>query len=185
MLVLDCTQNQYVELPDEGIPCLEDLNNCTNGFTFNLELQFTKLDPAEKTYILSSGGDVETASGMAIYIQSSQLIFGVKQSMFHWTGKYDLTGKLKLNQWYRYEISWSLTSGISVIIDGYEVIKEKVWTPSPGIPATNPVFIGKTANASSSSCMNVRDLFTWTIHREVLVDQGILPGDSCLHKFTI
>lgn len=176
VLVLDCSQNQSVELPDKGVPCLEDLQNCKKGFTFTLEIEFTKLDPAEKTYILSSGGDVETASGMAIYIQSNQLIFGVKQGFYHWTGKYDLTGKVKLNQWYKYEISWSLTNGIAVIIDGIQVIHETAWTPSPFIPTTNPVFIGTTANANTTSCMNVRDLFTWTIHREVLVEQGILPG---------
>ena len=176
-LVLDCSKNQYVELPDSGIPCIEDLDNCKKGFTFKMQLQFTQIDTAEKTYILSSGGDVETASGMAIYIQSSQLIFGVKQSFFHWSGKYDLTGKLNLSQWYKYEISWSYEKGISVIIDGYQVINEPQWTPSPGIAKTNPVLIGKTADSNTTSCMNVRDLFTWTIHREVLVDQGILPGD--------
>lgn len=181
VLVLDCSQHQYVELPDKGIPCLEDLDKCDKGFTFTLQIQFTKLDPSEKTYILSSGGDVETASGMAIYIQSYQLIFGVKQNVFHWTGKYDLSGKVKLDEWYKYEISWSVTTGISVVIDGYEVIKEKAWTPSPSIPKSNPVFIGATANPNSTSCMNVKDLFTWTVHREVLVDHGVLPGDNIVH----
>jgi len=177
ILILDCAKQQYVELPDQGIPCLEDLGNCHAGFTFKMQVQFTALDAAEKTYLLSSGGDVETASGMAIYIQSYQLTFGVKKGMFHWTGKYDLTGTVSINAWYAYEISWSETTGLLVLINGFQVIKETSMTPAPSIAHTNPVLIGKTAGNDYTACMHIKDLFTWTVHREVLVDQGILPGD--------
>lgn len=98
-LILNCTKHQSVELPDRGIPCLQDLQNCKKGFTFTLEIKFTKLDPVDITYILSSGVDVETATGMGIYIQNNQLIFTVRQDFYHWTCKFDQTGKVRLNQW--------------------------------------------------------------------------------------
>lgn len=175
-LVLDCSKQQYVELPDKGIPCLESLEDCNDGFTFKLEVLFTKLEPAKKIYILSSGGDVVGSSGMAIYTHSYQLIFGVKLGLNHWTGRYDMTGIIKENQWYKFEVSWNVTKGILVLIDGYEVIKTSYWTPSPVIAKTNPVLIGKTEGSNDTACIKVRDLFTWTTHREVLVDQGIVQG---------
>jgi len=175
-LTLNCNAHQYIELPDSGVPCLENLSSCDKGFTFKLTLMFTDLNSAEKTYILSSGGDVAFNSGMGIYVHNYQLIYGVKKGFYHWVGSYNMSNSLKLNTWYNYEISWSLKSGVSVIIDGIEVIHVTAWSPSPGVEKTNPVLIGKTTGANTTTCMKIRDLFTWTASRDILVDHGVLPG---------
>ncbi|KAL4231419.1 hypothetical protein ACF0H5_008996 [Mactra antiquata] len=137
---------------------------------------FTKIDVAEKTYIVSSGGDVAGSSGMAIYLHSNILIFGVKKGIFHWTGTYNMSGIVQENVWYKMEISWNQDKGIKVLIDGFIVILETKATPSPSNSNTHPVLIGKTEGSNYTSCIKVRDLFTWTTHREILVDHGVLPA---------
>ena len=166
---------QYVELPDKGIPCLEKLSDCKNGFTMKLEVKFTHVDVTKKTYILSSGGDKSGTSGTALYLQSNQLIFAVKQGIFHWTGSCNVTSLIKTNVWYSIEVSWSM-KGITVIINGNKVIDQTRGTPYPGTSVTHPVLIGKTEGANYTAYMMVRNLFTWTASREILVSHGVVNG---------
>ena len=167
---------QYVELPDKGIPCLEDIGNCTNGFTIKLEVKFTHIDVTKKTYILSSGGDKSGSSGTALYMQSNQLIFAVKQGVFHWVGTCNITDLIQLSAWYSIELSWSMKTGASVVINGKKVIEETTRKPYPGTAVTHPVLIGKTQGANYTAFMLVRNLFTWTASREILVSHGVVPG---------
>ena len=173
-LVLNGTK-QYVELPDKGIPCLEKMADCHNGFTMRLEVKFTQIDVTKKTYIISSGGDKSGTSGTALYLQGNQLVFAVKQGIFHWTGACNVTTMIKLNVWYNIEVSWSM-KGITAVINGHLVINETGGTPYPGTSVTNPVLIGKTEGANYTAYMMIRNLFTWTTSREVLVSQGVIDG---------
>ena len=173
-LVLNGTK-QYVELPDKGIPCLEKISACKNGFTMQLEVKFTHIDVTKKTYILSSGGDKSGTSGTALYLQGNQLVFAVKQGIFHWTGSCNVTSLIKLNIWYNIQVSWSM-KGITVVIDGKLAIYETLGTPYPGTSVTHPVLIGKTEGANYTAYIMIRNLFTWTTTREVLVSQGVING---------
>lgn len=167
--------NQYVELPDKGIPCLEKIADCQNGFTMKLEVKFTHIDVTQTTYILSSGGDVTGSSGTALYMQSNQLVFAVKQGTFHWVGTCNITSLIQINTWYNIEVSWSL-KGLFVIINGQRVIEQTKPTPYPGTSVTHPVLIGKTFGANYTAYMMVRKLFTWTASREILVSHGVVSG---------
>ena len=177
-LVLDCSKSQYVELLDHGIPCLQDLDNCQKGFTFHLEALFTKIDLQEKTYILTSGGDQNAYNGLALYLHSNLLTYGVKKGMKHWAASANIQNVIGTNTWHMFEISWMEQTGLLVLINGFEVIKEKGWTPSPGRSHSNPVLIGKSIDNNYTSCMKVRNLYTWTIQREILVTSGVLQGMS-------
>ena len=174
-LVLNGTK-QYLELPDKGIPCLEDIGKCSNGFTMKLEIKFTHIDTTQKTYIISSGGDKSGTSGTALYIQSNQLVFAVKQGTFHWVGTCNTTSLIHLSLWYHLELSWSFTAGASVVMNGKKVIEETIGKPYPGKSVTHPVLIGKTEGTNYTAFMWVRNLFTWTASREILVSHGILAG---------
>ena len=174
-LVLNCSR-QYVELPDKGIPCLENMGSCKNGFTVKLEVKFTSIDVLQKTYVLSSGGYMSGTSGTALYLLGNQFVFAVKQGMFHWVGTCNITSLIQTDVWYNIEVSWSMT-GIIVYLDGKKVIDETKGTPYPGTSVTHPVLIGKTEGSNYTACMHVRNLFSWTASREILVSHGVVPGN--------
>lgn len=59
------TENGFVTVNSTGFNfCLADINTCSSGFTFILNVKFHYL--LDGTYILSSGGDLQNHTGRDI-----------------------------------------------------------------------------------------------------------------------
>ncbi|KAL3863376.1 hypothetical protein ACJMK2_005133 [Sinanodonta woodiana] len=169
---------QSVELPDQGIPCLQDLKNCTHGFTFKLEVNFLHINTTQHTYLLSSGGNVENTSGIAFYLSQGKLACAVKMNGTHWIS--NMAIQFNTENWYTFQISWTPLNGCTVLLDRYRLNMTMQVISTSVTFKTHPVFIGSSHNVTSTAFMKVRNLYTWTANRETLISNGMITDDELL-----
>ena len=167
---------QYLELPNKGIQCIQDLTTCDNGFTLSVELKFlTTISTNEKQYIFSSGGDIVNSSGIALYLWHGELYCSAKWNKQIWTAKKKLT--FTHTDWHTYQVSWNIKNGFIVFVDGDKFMSHSVHLPNPIQQLIHSLLIGKGFQTNVTTFMDIKNLFVWTASRDVLINQSIITGN--------
>ncbi|XP_071167716.1 uncharacterized protein [Mytilus edulis] len=174
VLILNTT-GQYVELPNKGIECIQDMTKCESGFTLSLEIKWLDMNSTNKRYIFSSGGDKVNNSGLALYLWHGELYCAAKKDKTIWTAKSKLN--VKAGDWHSYQVSWNKKDGFVVYLDGHIFMEHTIQLPNPAQPGTFPLLIATTPGYSETSLMEVRNLYTWTASRDVLIN------NTCITEF--
>ncbi|VDI09439.1 Hypothetical predicted protein, partial [Mytilus galloprovincialis] len=174
VLILNTT-GQYVELPNKGIECIQDMTKCESGFTLSLEIKWLDINSTNKRYIFSSGGDKVNNSGLALYLWHGELYCSAKKDKTIWTAKSKLN--VKAGEWHSYQVSWNKKDGFVVYLDGQTFMLHSIKLPNPAQPGTFPLLIATTPGYNETSLMEVRNLYTWTASRDVLINH------TCITEF--
>lgn len=182
VLVLNKT-GQYVELPNTGLQCLQDLTSCDNGFTLNVEIKFLNSTITDKQYIFSSGGDMVGTSGIALYLWKMELYCAVKWNKIIWTSK----SKIHFNhtEWHTYQVSWNEADGFIVYVDGHLFMNHTIRLPNPNQPDVHSLLIAKGHGSTSTTFLDIRNLFAWTASRDVLIHQHIIQEYTTVKATTV
>lgn len=171
---------QFVELPNHGLECIQDMTKCEHGFTLSAEIKLMDLNSTDKRYIFSSGGDQVGASGLALYLWHGELYCSTKKDNFMWTAKQKLN--VKVGEWHTYQVSWNKKDGFIVYLDGKEFMSHSIKLPNPDQPTVYPLYIASAPNHTfSSTAMEVKNLFTWSASRDSLIGQGCITGNARAH----
>ncbi|XP_012936923.1 uncharacterized protein LOC101852371, partial [Aplysia californica] len=170
VLVID-EDGEYVDMGTTGIPCLDDITSCNSSFNFRLTFIITKIS-TQPNYILSSGGELNNATGISLYYFDDKIYFWVKDgTMMH---RKFLDRTLEENTWYTLDASWdSNTKKIDVYLDGQEV--KGLQFPSSPTPSTMDKYsllIAKSPEKPSSTRMNILLFRFWEETRTQLVKDG-------------
>lgn len=173
VLVLNTT-GQYVELPNKGIECIQDMTKCQNGFTLSLEIKWLDINSTNKRYVISSGADKVNNSGLAMYLWHGELYCAAKKDNIIWTAKEKLN--VKEGDWHSYQISWNMKDGFKVFLDGHIFMEHSIKLPNPAQPGTFPLLIAGTPGYAETSLMEVRNLYSWTASRDVLINNTCITG---------
>ncbi|XP_060084593.1 uncharacterized protein LOC132563855 [Ylistrum balloti] len=171
ILVLNTT-GQYVELPNTGMQCLQDLTTCDNGFTLSVEIKFLNSTITDKQYIFSSGGDQLNTSGIALYLWMGELYCAVKWNKFMWTSKLKI--HFSHTEWHTYQVSWNEVDGFIVYIDGHLFMNHTIKLPNPTQPDIHSLLIAKGHGSSITTFIDIRNLYAWTASRDVLIHEHII-----------
>lgn len=173
VLILNTT-GQYVELPNKGIECIQDMTKCESGFTLSLEIKWLDMNSTNKRYIFSSGGDKVNNSGLALYLWHGELYCAAKKDKVIWTAKAKLN--VKVGEWHSYQVSWNKKDGFVVYLDGHIFMEHTIKYPNPPQSGTFPLLIATTPGYNETSLMEVRNLYTWTASRDVLINNTCITG---------
>ncbi|XP_041368567.1 uncharacterized protein LOC121382945 isoform X2 [Gigantopelta aegis] len=130
------TDNDRVDFTSEGV--LSMLDNCSVGFSFKFYVKY--LSFCNNMYVLTTGGDLEDSSGVAIYYFRRSIHVTVSTPHSIWTLATPLP---KIQRFHDYRISWSETLGLDVEVDGTMVAMTKSFYTRI-VPGTNthPLVIG-------------------------------------------
>lgn len=121
------TENGFVTVNSTGFNfCLADINTCSSGFTFILNVNFHYL--LDGTYILSSGGDLQNHTGISLKYENQQLHFIFTTSSNRWVISVNIL--LTLDTWHKIELSWSRALCSSLYIDDFLVGSVTMSEPS-------------------------------------------------------
>lgn len=173
VLVLNTT-GQYVELPNKGIECIQDMTKCDSGFTLSLDIKWLNMNSTNKLYIFSSGGDKVNNSGIALYLWHGELYCSAKKDKAIWTAKQKLG--VKPGEWHSFQVSWNKQNGFIVYLDGHFFMKNSIHLPNPAQNGVYPLLIATTPGHNDTSLMEVRNLYTWTASRDILINHTCITG---------
>lgn len=170
------TGNSYVTVNNTGFnACLKDITSCTSGFTLTINVNLQH-QLANNAYIISSGGDLPNHSGIALYNVNNQLHFVVTTSSHQWI--VIVPNTLTVNVWHKIELSWSMTSGASLVIDGHLAGSVIQAQPTPAATQVKPISIGFGYHQQISISMTFSGLQTFDSHRENLIVNGLVSSTS-------
>ena len=91
---------------------LSNPGDCSLGFTLTFTTKVRSL--CEDMYILTTGGDLEDYTGMAVYYYRGWTYVTVGTAEHRWTVQLDAP---ELNQYADYEISWGQDLGLQVSVN--------------------------------------------------------------------
>lgn len=170
------TGNSYVTVNNTGFnACLKDITSCTSGFTLTINVNLQH-QLANNAYIISSGGDLPNHSGIALYNVNNQLHFVVTTSSNQWI--VIVPNTLTVNVWHKIELSWSMTSGASLVIDGHLAGSVIQAQPTPAATQVKPISIGFGYHQQICISMTFSGLQTFDSHRENLIVNGLVSSTS-------
>lgn len=170
------TGNSYVTVNNTGFnACLKDITSCTSGFTLTINVNLQH-QLANNAYIISSGGDLPNHSGIALYNVNNQLHFVVTTSSNQWI--VIVPNTLTVNVWHKIELSWSMTSGASLVIDGHLAGSVIQAHPTPAATQVKPISIGFGYHQQICISMTFSGLQTFDSHRENLIVNGLVSSTS-------
>ena len=151
--------------------CITDIDRCTSGFTFGLDLNFGSL--VDNTFIISSGGSRPGYKGIALYFQQNHLIFTVSTSTLVWT--LQVKYQPVLHKWQHFEVTWNPNFGVGLLLDGRVLGTFGKPTSREPVSQTLDLCIGcSPANVVVS--MLIKGIQTWAVDRTNLVNAQIAPG---------
>ncbi|XP_053407677.1 uncharacterized protein LOC128559582 isoform X2 [Mercenaria mercenaria] len=155
-----------------GTPsCVTDVNLCTDGFTFSIDVNFGQL--LDNTYIVSSGGHLPGHSGITLYYNNKQLIYIVSTSTQIWT--LVVQYQPVLNKWQHFELTWNKHLGVELLIDGHSLGSNSRPAGQPITTQTVDLSFGCShTSINVDKEMNVTNFNMWSIDRTELVNAGIL-----------
>jgi len=165
--------NSFIQMNTGIPPCISNIDLCTTGFTFALDVSFTNL--LDNTYILSSGGQLPGVKGVALYYNNNMLTYIVSSSTFTW--KLDVHYTPVLQQWQHFEITWNKHLGIELLLNGHPLGSNGRPTPST---STQTTFLCVGCSHSTNSVtinFMVGGIMSWAIDRTELVNAGIKDGE--------
>ncbi|XP_056004432.1 uncharacterized protein LOC125658725 isoform X2 [Ostrea edulis] len=167
---INLTGNSYVTVNNTGFnSCIKDIDTCSSGFTIITNVNLHQL--TDNTYIISSGGDLQNHKGIAFFYANHQLHFVVTTTSRRWV--IVVNNSLSLHAWHHIELSWSKTSGSSLVIDNHLV--GSVSQPLPVVATqVKPLTIGFGYHHQVSILMTINGLQTFDSHRENLIVNGLV-----------
>ena len=116
---------------------LSNPGDCHLGFTVTFTTKVKTL--CENMYILTSGGDLEQYSGMAVYYYRGWTYVTVSTAEHQWTVQLD---KPELNRYADYEISWGQELGLQVSVGEKTVSTRKYALHKTLATETASMYIG-------------------------------------------
>lgn len=144
---------QYIEYSSHTNlhSCIGNILHCTTGFTFTFDLQFLHAPSlTSKTYILSSSGPLNP--GIEMYYFNHTFYLSVMTTQI-WVLEFPYG--FSVETWHKYRIVWSEISGLTLHIDGMNVISE--FPVSNVSVALQPLslFIGSPHNHQANYIPNI------------------------------
>jgi len=165
--------NSYIEMhTTQGQSCITDVDKCTSGFTFSIDINFHVL--VDNTFIISSGGNLDNHKGIALYYSNNQLHYIVTTSTFTWT--LVVNYKPTLNVWQHFDLTWNFNLGVEILVNGHVLGNNGRPNPSHG-SQTKPLCVAcshGTVNVNVG--MLVTGIISWSLDRNELVNAGKQPG---------
>lgn len=178
VLVINKT-GEYVELPDNGLECLIDISKCQKGFTLKADIKFlVQTVQSTRYYIFSSGGDQAGTTGIALYLDHNKLCSTARSRDKLWTTCKAYT--FELQQWHTYQISWNPKDGYYVFVDGMLFMRPDLIIQLQLQTGIHPLLIGGSFSTNITTFMTIKNLYTWTASREILIQQGVIEGNTFL-----
>ena len=95
VLVID-EDGEYVDMGQTGVTCLDDITACNSSFNFRLTFMLTHIS-TKPNYLISSGGELNNATGISLYYYNGKMYFWVKEGKKMHRKFLDAT--LGVNQW--------------------------------------------------------------------------------------
>ena len=151
--------------------CIADIDRCTSGFTFGLDVNFGSL--VDNTFIISSGGSQPGYKGIALYFQQNHLVFTVSTSTLVWT--LQVKYKPVLHKWQRFEVTWNPNFGVGLLLDGRVLGTFGKPISRQPVSKTLDLCIG-CSPASVLVNMLIKGIQTWAVDRTNLVNAQIALG---------
>jgi hypothetical protein len=171
---ISLTGNSYVTVDNAGFnACLKDIDTCSSGFTLTVNVNLHNL--TDNTYIISSGGDLQNHKGIALFYKNHQLHYVVTTATQQWVVV--VKNSLSLNVWHKIELSWSKTSGSSLVIDN-NLAGSVTQTQNVVGTQVKPLAIGYGYHQQVSISMIINGLQTFDSHRENLIVNGLVTSEK-------
>ena len=111
--------DQRVNLGNQRHNCIGDLNKCNNGFGMAMWLRMHKYDEPGKykdEYYISSGGHTFNSMGIALLMWERNILAVFRTETRLWEAHYNIDSGL--HTWYHVVLTWSMTSGGKIYING-------------------------------------------------------------------
>lgn len=163
------TENGFVTVNSTGFNfCLADINTCSSGFTFILNVNFHY--HLDGTYILSSGGDLQNHTGISLKYENQQLHFIVTTSGNRWV--ISVNTLLTLDTWHKIELSWSRALGSSLYIDDF-LVGSVTMSETFIATMTKPLTLGFGFHRQINLSMTVNQMDAFDSPRQNLIINGI------------
>ena len=161
--------DSYIQMTTDIPSCITDIDLCTTGFTFAIDVLFNSL--VDNTFILSSGAQLPDHKGVALYYVQNTLKYVVSSTTFTWT--LDVEYKPVLNQWQHFEITWNQHLGIDLLLNGVSLGSNG--QPAPSINTLITFVCVGCSHGTNTVAINfmVTGIMTWAIDRIELVNAGI------------
>ncbi|XP_064599655.1 uncharacterized protein LOC135466195 isoform X2 [Liolophura sinensis] len=167
--------HQFLKFHTEHRSCLNDITLCQEGLTVSFKMKLASLD--ENTYILSSGGENPTSTGLAILYRFGRLQFVFSQNERVW---FCHAPRPTLNVWTTIDFTWQQQTGLEVFVNNVLVDQTKT---SIKYEHSHSTFVQKHfyfAYSTTPSGLQqgfvgyLASFSSWFTSRPVLVQQGIL-----------
>ena len=138
----------YVNFGEHRDLCLGNLDHCSNGFTLAIWL----LTPTQtgKKFFLSSGGQSTISHGIAVYKKDGKVGATFRTSSGR---RWDADSSVVMDPttWYHVVVTWHLTSGLTVYLDGVKVAEATVSTFSGAGTSRANLVLGRANNLNQES----------------------------------
>ena len=174
---LNASNGQKAVLTPPPDTCLANYSLCDQGLTIVSEVKFLSL--SENTRFMSKGGELE-AENLVLRYKYGALTAQITVETRAWYAS--STKVLKVNVWYRLEISWSRATGLQFYINGdLEGASNDAVQTQPSQPTSAPsgeVTIAPEPAAGTNEKpaeMLVADTALYNATRDTLIKQQILP----------
>ena len=160
-------------IPAPGSALLNLTSVAESGITIRIRIKFTQF--TENDCYFTTGGDDATGQGVALFYRFGRMfaIFSTETEM--WTVSFSAADILSFKTWYKFELSWSAESGLSVCINDGFVVKTTV-AMTRTVVATRSVVSVYLATRSESSTntavIECEEFATFTSTRTFLVEMG-------------
>ena len=169
-------------IPASGSGLLNLTGIVDSGITIRIRIKFTQF--IENDCYMTTGADEATGQGIALFYRFGRMfaIFATETEM--WTVSFSANDMLSFKTWYKFELSWSAATGLSVYINDGFVVKTTV-TMTRTFVATRSVVSVYLATCSETSIntavIEVEEFATFTSTRTFLVEMGgWLLGECCV-----
>lgn len=171
-------QDQTVMLDTQvgGKSVLSSPGDCHLGFTVTFTTKVQTL--CENMYILTSGGDLEQYSGVAVYYHRGWTYITVSTAEHQWTVQMD---KPELDSYADYEISWGQDLGLQVSVGEKTVSTRKYALRKTLATKATSLYIGGPVPGTQGcyAQMLFGALQVFTAPKPVLEIIGIITGKHC------
>ena len=138
----------FVNFGDQRDLCVGNLDHCTNGFTVALWLRTST--QTGKKFFISSGAQTTMSHGIAVYKHDGKVGSTFKTSSGQ---RWDAEGTFVLNPttWYHMAVTWSLTSGLTMYVNGVKVVEATVSTSTDSGTSLRNLVLGRSNNVNQES----------------------------------
>jgi len=164
--------NSYIQMNTRDPSCITNIDLCTTGFTFALDVSFANL--SDYTFILSSGGQLSNHIGISFYYNNNTLTYIVSSSTLTWKLVVHYTPVLQ--QWQHFEITWNKHVGIELILNGQHMGSNG--QPTPSMNSRTTFLCVGCSHGKNSVDLNfmVSGIRHWASDRTHLVNAGGKDG---------